>query len=655
MNLYLPPRQDAELKRNRRSHRSLRLFLSVTLSTFFFLNVWSTESSARQISDPNAPIVSKIEPPSWWINFTPEVMLLLSGQNLQVTHAECNLPNVIVERTESTSGGRYLFVWLKLAAGGKTGTAVCRLTTLKGNTSFELPLSARAQRLGRNQGMAPGDVIYLIAPDRFANGDPLNDEPDGARGTHDRADPRAYHGGDLRGIRERLSYLKDLGVTTLLLTPVVKGSGPQDDQRRGAADLYAVDPHFGTVGEYRGLVEDAHQQGMKVLFDLGLNHVGPAHPWVANAPLPDWFHGTSTWHADSSKSSAESYDGKRKDDALEALADPHAPPRFFRNLADGWFSSALPDLNTENPVVAQYLLQESIWWAETSGLDGFRLDAFPNIPRKFWSAWHSQIRRFYPFLATIGEVPDRDSEITSFFAGGQKRYDGIDSGVNTLFDFPLCFALRDVLLQKATANRLPDVLRHDSLYVHPESLVTFFGSDEMPRFASAGSDSLPKEKLAFGLLLTLRGIPELYYGDEIGMRDGANTENRRDFPGGWRDDPQNAFTEAGRTPDQQALFSYVRALLHLRQEHPALQTGKLWHLAWDDSSYVFLRESPQERLLVAFNDSTQLHELVVPVSDTPAAGSAEFTLIFGEAKAEAAPREVRLALPAQSISIFALN
>jgi glycosidase len=622
--------------------------------------VLSIPAEPAQTLDANAPVVTKVEPPSWWANLTPEVMLLLSGHDLEATRVACNLPSILVERTQATAAGHYLFVWLKIGADAKSGTAVCRITTATGTTSFELPVAARAMKLGRFQGLSQEDVIYLIMPDRFANGDPTNDEPAEVRGTHDRANPRAYHGGDLRGIREHLTYLKDLGVTALWLTPILKNGAAQDYHGYGAVDLYAVDPHLGTIQDYQNLVAEAHKQGMKIFFDLVPNHVGPKHPWVAEPPLPDWFHGTQQHHADSSAGPNGTFYGKTDkptiaNDPFEALIDPHAPPRLSRNLTEGWFFNILPDLNTENPVVAEFLLQDSIWWAETSGLDGYRLDTFPYVSRKFWSAWHAGLHQIYPYLTTVGEVFHPDPSVTSFFAGGQKRFDGIDSGLNTLFDFPLFFTLRDVLLREAPVGRIADVLRHDSLYVHPDSLVTFFANHDVPRFLSAAGSSTARLKLAFGLTLTLRGIPELYYGDEIGIPGGGDPDNRRDFPGGWPGDLQNAFSAEGRTAEQQDLFAYVQSLLRLRREHPALHSGKLWHLFSDETAYVFMRETEEERVLVVFNNSAEPRRLKLPLHDTPAQGAAGFTRFLGQATADLANAEAQIAVPSQSISIFLLD
>ena len=257
--------------------------------------------------------------------------------------------------------------------------------------------------------------------------------------------------------------------------------------------------------DYQDLVEAAHQQHMKVFFDVVPNHVGPLHPWVKDPPMPDWFHGTAEHHLTShSPIHGEFYGQAEKKqqneptiDLFEALVDPHTPPQMRKNLTDGWFFGVLPDMNTENPVVEQYLVQNSIWWAETSGLDGYRIDTFPYVSRAFWAQWHQELRRIYPRLSTIGEVFHPDPTVTSFFAGGRKGWDGIDTQLTTLFDFPLYFAMRDVLLNGAPAGRIANVLRQDSLYPHPEFLVPFFANHDTTRFAGAAGATADKLKLAF--------------------------------------------------------------------------------------------------------------------------------------------------------------
>jgi len=630
--------------------------LALQSAAIFF----SAPAIAQEIANPDAPSITKVEPPNWWVNLTPDVMLLLTGKNLQVTHANCNLPDVIVSRTQSMADGHYLFVWLRLSPNLKSGTAICRVTSPKGQAAFELPLAARKQILARNQGLSLDDVLYLIMPDRFANGDPTNDEPAEFPGSHARAKPRAWHGGDLRGVQDHLTYLKDLGVTTVWLTPIVTNGATQDYHGYGAVDLYAVDPHLGTLQDYQDLVAAAHKLHMKILFDVVPNHVGPLHPWVANPPTPDWFHGTANDHLSTFSPWKPDFYGQSdkrdvSNDLFEALEDPHTPPQMRANLTTGWFFGLLPDLNTENSLVVEYLTQNSIWWAESSGLDGFRIDTFPYVPRKFWAEWHSVLRKYYPRLSTIGEVFHPDPTVTSFFVGGRKGWDGIDTQLTTVLDFPTFFTLRDVLLKQVPVGRIANILRQDSLYPHPDFLISFFANHDVPRFASMPGSSIAKVKLAFGLTLTLRGIPELYYGDEIAMPGGNDPDNRRDFPGGWQGDEKNAFTAEGRTPEQQEVFAYVQKLLQLRREHAALRSGQLWHLSSDDTSYVFLRETEEEKLVIAFHHGTQPRELNIALRDTPAQDAAGAAMLFGNAQTDVSAHTLHLRLPAQSLSIFVLQ
>jgi glycosidase len=631
------------------------------LALIALLSLAAPRSAKGQLKEnPDAPAVTKVEPPNWWVNLTPDVMLLLSGAHLQATHVSCNLPDVIVSRTQSSANGSYLFVWLKFGLALKSGTAICRVTTLKGESTFELPLAARKQIHGRNQGLAPDDVLYLIVPDRFANGDSTNDEPAEFPGSHDRTKARAYHGGDLRGVREHLPYLKELGVTTVCLTPIVKNSAPADSHGYGAADLYAVDPHLGTLRDYQDLVEAAHKQHMKIFFDTVANHFGPLNPWVNNSPMPDWFYGTAAQNIDSFAPLKGAFYGQsdKKEithDLFEPLADPHTPPQMRTMFTEGSVFNRPTDMNSENPMVVEYLIENSIWWAEAAGLDGYRIDTFPYVSRKFWEEWHSALRKRYPRLSTLGEVFHPDPNVTAFFAGGRKEWDGIDTQLTTLFDFPMYFAIRDVVLQGAPAGKIPNILRQDSLYPHPEYLVPFFANQDTTRLEGMPGASPAKLKLAFGLVLTLRGIPQLYYGDEIAMPGGGDPDNRRDFPGGWSDDPKNAFTFAGRTAEQQDVLQYVQTLLRLRREHDALRGEKLWHLSADDTSYVFVRESEEEKLLVAFNNSPKEKSIRLSLRDTPAENTTSITPLFADGQASLAGRELILILPPQTLSIFQLQ
>lgn len=567
------------------------------------------------------PVVNKVDPPNWWAGLDPSPMLLLSGQGLGSATVTTQYPGVRITRVQPGADDHYLFVFLD-TKGAKAGKARFEIATPQGKTTIEFPILAKPSPQGRYQGISPDDVIYLIMPDRFADGDPSNDQPAASTGTYDRKQPQAWHGGDLKGIIEHLPYLHDLGVTALWLTPVWQNT---DNSYHGyhVVNFYNIDPHMGTVADYQALVTAAHKLGMKVIFDYVVNHTGPKDAWATDPPTKTWLHGTPQNHIPAS------YD-------FGGIIDPHAPPAFSRATIDGWFVNELPDLNPDDPLLHQYLLDNAIWWTETSGLDAFRLDTFPYSPRRFWSTWLPEVNHVFPKLTTIGEVSDPDPAVTSFFAGGEKRFDGVDTHVSTVFDFPLYYTMADVTFNNKPVAELVHLLERDWLYPHPERLVTFIGNHDKPRFMSAPGATPEKLETAFGLLLTMRGIPEIYAGDEIGMQGGDDPDNRRDFPGGFPGDAQNAFTTAGRTSEQQEIFAYVQSLLTFRKTHSALRDGAMTHVGFDDHAYVFLRADKRERLLVVYNNAGA-RRLQLPVSATPAADAHELKLLFGEGKASLTP------------------
>ena len=587
------------------------------------------------------PVIRKVDPPNWWINYTPKLTLLLTGENLNGAHVESATPGASVLDAESSANGHYLFVHTQLNADVGSGNLDLRINAAGGEATVQLPLRERADPRGHFDSFSLNDVIYLIMPDRFADGDPANDRPPGSTGIYDRSNPHAYHGGDLRGIRDHLAYLHDLGVNTLWLTPVWKNTD-SDYHGYHCVDLYALDERMGTMQEYRALVSDAHKLGMKVLIDYVANHTGPNHPWANDPPTPTWFHGTRAHHL------APSY-------KFNGLVDPHASPREYLATLDGWFADKLPDLNPDDPELGLYLAQNAMWWTEMAQLDGFRLDTFPYSSRQFWSGWDERIREVYPKLDDVGEVADPDSSITAFFEGGRKQFDGIDTGLSTVFDFPLRDALRDVIMKGESMEKIVTVLRHDEFYPHPEMLVTFFGNHDDSRFMGEKGNSIAKLKAAFALLLTMRGIPQIYYGDEIAMTGGDDPDNRRDFPGGFPGDPRNAFIAAGRTPEEQDAFAYVHSLLDLRKSHPALRMGKQWHIGWDESYYAFVRELPEETILVIYNNADKARTLEIPVGDTLIEKAHQLQALFGNVSAEIDGGSVRIALPAKTTEIFSVR
>jgi len=378
------------------------------------------------------------------------------------------------------------------------------------------------------------------------------------------------------------------------------------------------------------------------LFDTVPNHVGPNHPWAKSQPSPGWLHGTTEHHINTD------YD-------YPPITDPHAVEKNYISALDGWFADKLPDLAQENPLVAQYLLQNALWWTESSGIDGFRIDTFPYVPRSFWSYYLKGLFDVYPKFFTVGEIFNVEPTVTSYWAGGNKGFDGVDTLLTTPFDFPMQNAINKVLNEGQSAKTLVTVLRQDRLYPHPEILVTFIGNHDMPRFITQAGGSREKLEAAFSLLATLRGIPQTYYGDEIGMAGRDDPDDRHDFPGGFPGDRQNAFTQAGRTPEQQEIYSHLQSLLKLRREHPALREGGQRHVIVADDYYLFTREASQERLLVVFYKGAAPKNLSVDLMGTSIADVKSVKPLFAGSTATLTGKQLTLQLSPMSVAVYKVD
>ena len=561
-----------------------------------------------------SPQIDKLDPPNWWAAM-PAPLLLAKGQNLNDARFTLSDTGLHIKKTVISDNGHYAQIWLT-ASPSRTETIRLTARTSRGATTVAYTFSPRRNPSDGFAGFSSKDVMYLIMIDRFADGDPSNDGPD-----HDAqlAKPRGWHGGDLRGITQHLDYLQQLGITTIWITPVYQNHGNQSYHGYGATDMYAVDEHFGNLTDLRDLSAALHARHMKLVLDTVPNHIGPNHPWVRDSPDPTWFHGTLENHTIAQTDFAP-------------LTDPHAPWRDQINVTEGWFANTLPDLNQEDPAVSRYLIQNAVWWTEQAGLDGLRIDTFPYVGRAFWQSFHAQLHSLYPHLTTVGEVFNSDATITSTFAGGVTRT-GVDTGLDTPFDFPTYFALRDVFLKDAPMTRLADVLRLDNLYPHPERLVPFLGNHDTTRFLD-GATSPNTLELAFTILTTMRGLPQIYSGDEIAMRGGADPDNRHDFPGGFGPTQDNAFNPAGRSPDQQKAFSSLKNLLALRNSHPALQTGTEQLLHADKNTLVYVRTLTNsahgiQRTLVAVNKGSEAADVIIKTDETEIQNAQKSEVLLG--------------------------
>jgi glycosidase len=337
------------------------------------------------------------------------------------------------------------------------------------------------------------------------------------------------------------------------------------------------------------------------------------------------------------------------------VTDPHAVEKNYQSALDGWFANILPDLAQENPLTAEYLQQNAYWWMEIGGVDGFRIDTFPYVPRTFWTKYLQGLQSTYPNFFAVGEVYNFDPTVVSYFAGGQRGFDGIDTHLTTPFDFPMNSAIREVVNHGAPAKKIVDVLRQDRLYPHPELLVTFIGNHDMKRFVTDAGGSTVKLKLGLSLLATLRGIPQLYSGDEIAMAGGEDPDNRRDFPGGFPGDQRNAFTPVGRTADEQDVYAHVQGLLKLRREHPALRTGEQKHVAVTDDYYVFTRESNGERLLVVFYKGDSAKPVTVDLADTTLENAKSLAPVNSAPEVHLQGNQLQLQLVPQSVAIYQVH
>jgi glycosidase len=602
---------------------------------------------AAAASFAQAPIIGKIDPPNWWAGL-PSPMLLVQGEGLNHARFTLSGNGVTLNRTQASENGHWAFLWLETKSAAPQ-TLWVTASNEQGQTRHAYVLDERSNPAESHSGFSSADVLYLIMTDRFADGNPTNNQPG-----FDRAAPRGWHGGDLAGIEKHLDYLKQLGVTAVWTTPVASnGAMPESYHGYAATDLYSVDKHFGTLEDYRHLSDALHARGMKLVIDLVPNHIGIQHPWVLDPPAPDWLHGTLQHH-------------RLTQSDFYQLVDPHASRQAWSAITEGWFTDAMPDLNQENQLVSRYLIQNALWWVESANLDGIRLDTFPYVDRAFWRDFHATLHSVYPHLTTVGEISNRDPEVTSYFAGGA-AHKGIDTGLDTPFDFPVYFALRDVLAHGKPMTELAEVLRQDGLYPHPERLVPFIGNHDTARFLTEAKGSLPKLKLALGLLFTLRGMPQIYSGDEIGMTGGEDPDNRHDFPGGFAGDAHNAFSGAGRTAAEDSVFAWTSGMLALRASNPVLETGLEQNLFADEDAFAFVRmlkeggcsashpSSPAKaRLLIVVNKAERGKSLDLPVEETALAECTKFDAVAPATGSAPVVRDGKLHIeqPAQSMAVF---
>ena len=609
----------------------------------------SPKSQPRQASSNEAPTVTKVEPPNWWARHSINpVRLLVRGKNLAGARVQSSKPGIRTSEVRVNPSGTYLFVSVTISPSAKPGLYPLVLNTPAGRTTIpftiESPLSTRTSF----QGINNDDVIYLIMPDRFADGDQTNNVPSGApTAATDRKNSRAYHGGDLRGIINHLPYLRELGVTALWLTPWTDNwNGINNCDKPWcpntyyhgyhAVDYYAVEDRFGDLATLRELVDKAHGMGLKVIQDQVANHVGSQHPWVKDPPLANWFHGTLANHTLNRFRNS-------------TLLSPHAHPEEFRNTLDGWFSDDLPDMNQEEPEVARYEIQNSLWWIGMTGIDGVRQDTIQYMPRMFIRDLSDALHRQYPKMWMVGEVYELDAAQTAFFIGGHRGWDGIDTNLDSVFDFAGWGTSLRVFTHKAPVKALRDHLKYDSLYPDPLRITNHANNHDTVRFMSLEGATLEGAMMHVAYILSTRGIPQLYYGEEIAMEGKEDPDNRRDFPGGFPGDERNAFTAAGRKEREQRMFVWTQAWIKLRGEHSPMRRGRLIDLHYDNDAYAFARQDRSETLIVAFNREGVEKKVTLSVGAIGVRDGAALSPLIGrDANGRVTNGQVTIMIPAKT-------
>lgn len=596
------------------------------------------------LAKAQSPVVEKVEPPNWWIGHTINpVRVLVRGANFEGSVIRSASSAISVSNLKVNSRGDYLFVDVMVDPKATPGDTSFTIATSKGEAVVPFYLDPPLDSRANSQSITNEDVIYLIVTDRFSDGDPANN-----KGV-DRKNPRAWHGGDFKGIAKRIPYLKELGVTAIWLTPWYDNPDEANQCDKPwcpntnyhgyhAIDHYGVENHFGSMADLRVLIQECHRNGIKVVQDQVANHVGIQHPWAKRPPLDNWFNPFSQNTFNNS-----------------VLLSPNSSNAERDDLIKGWFNELLPDLNQDEPEVSRYLIQNALWWIGKTGIDGIRQDTIQYMPRAFILDWSAAIKKQYPNYWMVGEVFEEDSAQTAFFQGGRKGWDGIDTELPSVFDFKLWRTSQEVFTGKKPARALRDVLKYDGLYGNIDNVTLLTNNHDTDRFMSLKGATLEGSMMHTAFVLSTRGIPQLYYGEEIGMTGGHDPDNRGDFPGGFSGDPKNAFTKTGRSPDQQRMFEWVREWIKIRRSRLPMKQGRTIDLFYDNDAYVFARESRIGNMsawnIVAFNNGGSDKTVSFP-SPYPRGRNKLVTVADARAKAEWSDEKMTLVLPAKSVSAF---
>ena len=550
--------------------------------------------------------ISRIEPPCWWVGMkNPELQIMVYGPGIGEAHVSVDYPGVRLKETVKTENPNYLFLYLDIEEDAAPGRMNLSFETAGGTMVREYELLPRSTKPGA-MGFSGADVLYLITPDRFANGDPSNDTLEGARVDRSRSGGR--HGGDIRGVTDHLDYISDLGVTAIWLNPVQKNSAGSY-HGYAISDFYAVDPRFGTMDDYVEMIDKAHEMGLKVVMDMIFNHCGSAHWWMEDLPTSDWLNVNNEF--------------VQTNHQKWTAVDPHAAPSERSGFTDGWFNRGMPDLNQRNPLLATYLIQSSIWWIEYARIDGIRQDTHPYMDLQFGADWCNAVLAEYPDFNIVGETwYPVGSGFPAWWQRGSKL-NPVDTGLKTVMDFNLAFIVPDAFNEAndpsdGASKGLFNIyvsLANDFLYEDTENILIFLDNHDLSRFARKDDAGLDKYRQGVAFILTTRGIPQIYYGTELlftGTKNEGDGIIRKDMPGGWQGDERSVFTSEGRTDMENEAWNYMSTILNWRKTSEAVKHGDLIQYAplreYGDC-YVYARIKGDETVLVVLNGSDKAAEL----------------------------------------------
>ena len=544
----------------------------------------------------NTPLV---EPPFWWTNMkVGEVQLLVHADGIAYTSARMTYPGVELLKVNKTDNPDYLFLDILISEDAEPG--VFRIDFDRDEDTrftYKYELKARKEGSAGRQGFGPEDAIYLIMPDRFANGNTENDDMPGMLEKSNRNDPDGRHGGDLTGITNQLEYFKRMGYTAIWLNPVLENNNPKYSYHGYAiTDFYKLDSRFGTNKQYVRFVDQCHESNMKVIMDMVFNHCSYRHWWMDNLPSEDWVHQWPEFTPSNFRAPVNS--------------DPYASDFDKVKMLNGWFDKNMPDLNQQNEFLANYLIQNSIWWVEYAGLDGIRMDTYPYSDQEFMKTWMKRMHYEYPDFNIVGEAWLQKEAITAYYSGSETERFGYNSHLPSVTDFPLHYGIEKAFHEDETWTegmaRLYYVLAQDFLYDDAYTNVIFADNHDLSRYYTVMGRDLDKYKMGIAFLLTVRGIPMVYYGTEILMEGEEHMGHgyiREDFPGGWPGDEVDAFISKGLTDEQVEASSFLQNLLNWRLHKKAIHKGKLIHFIPESGIYVYFRLYEQEAVMVVLNNN----------------------------------------------------